>query len=144
MRGLLTGEPKVAALGLEDYITLDLAKRLEAHAKRLDAKSPDELAEWKARVRGVGGAYEGRCDFRKIAGIESKFWASSKTMCADGKTLWDWFDYVAQQAASPRRSNGATEILATTRCGWSIAALISARLGAVDPASLWRICSRNI
>ena len=91
---LLTGEPKAAALGLEDYMEFNLAERLEDIRRK-------ELEETEAPFRVLGDALDGRCDWKKMAAIEREFRASKEThdTCDDGKTLWDWFDYVAHQAA---------------------------------------------
>ena len=70
VRELLTGEPKAAALGLEDYMNFDLAKQLE----RI---SPAELAgAEEAGIRMHGDAFGSRCDVKKMAAMESEFRAS--------------------------------------------------------------------
>jgi hypothetical protein len=93
LRDLLTGEPKAAALGLEDYMVFDLLARLEAI-------SPEEVAATEDALRKQGVPQDCRCDFKKIALIESEFRNNKDKLCGDGKTLWDWFHYVAHQAAS--------------------------------------------
>jgi predicted secreted protein len=86
MRDLLTGEPKAAALGLEDYMVFDLLARLEAI-------SPKELGATEDAFRKQGVALDNRCDLKKIALIESEFRNNKDKLCvqmatANGDGKW--------------------------------------------------------
>jgi hypothetical protein len=70
VQDLLTGEPKAAALGLDDYMSFNLEERLNIFGND------------------------------KRGAIEAEFQKKKFDLCQDGNTLWDWFNYVANRKAS--------------------------------------------
>ena len=70
---LVIGEPKVAALGLDEYMKFDLPSAIESFRNFQDPK---------------------------VEAIEAEFKRAGNKLLLDGKTLWDWYDYVRNQAAS--------------------------------------------